>query len=340
MEQAFLMAWQMMQMSQLQQQLHQQFMTSQSGQEPGNGLQSPNTYETLPAPSNHQPFGLAELPVPDARSRSRTPPAHRRPCTPEVATPEAQIPQSPDGLAAGGSMPPETPEIERRLLAIAKEDDPHMTKKKAVERLGELAQEARTRLTSSQSHDRPVEVQSGNGRQLGTPFFQPVDAQRAREAISAFNQEITKAVKGHTASAQSTMQLNVKFAEPVPSAADLAARIQGLLGAKGPVINVQPLEESSWRKPSAQTWFAEKKGDARICMYKVNVPSDSSHKKARNLSFQVSVGGRELTVKGTKGALHQFGPNIILMFGPHRCVEAAKTQAATTCLDDFWGVSR
>ena len=153
-------------------------------------------------------------------------------------------------------MLPETPEIERRLLAIAKEDDPHMTKEKAVERLGELAQEARTRLTSSQSHDRPVEVQSGNGRQLGTPFFQPVDAQRAREAISAFNQEITKAVKGHTASAQSTMQLNVKFAEPVPSAADLAARIQGLLGAKGPVINVQPLEESSWRKPSAQAFCA------------------------------------------------------------------------------------
>jgi hypothetical protein len=28
------------------------------------------------------------------------------------------------------------------------------------------------------------------------------------------------------------------------------------------------------------------------------------------------------------------------MFGPHRCVEAAKTQAATTCLDDFWGGSR
>ena len=93
MEQAFLMAWQMMQMSQLQQQLHQQFMTGQSGQEPGNGLQSPNTYETLPAPSNHQPFGLAELPVPDARSHSRTPPAHGRSCTPEVATPEAQIPQ-------------------------------------------------------------------------------------------------------------------------------------------------------------------------------------------------------------------------------------------------------
>ena len=73
-------------------------------------------------------------------------------------------------------------------------------------------------------------------------------------------------------------------------------------------------------------------------MFRVNIPPDSSHKKARHLSLQVSVGGRELTVKGNKGVLHQFGSNIILMFGPHRVAEASKlTKEVNTFLDDLWG---
>ena len=72
-------------------------------------------------------------------------------------------------------------------------------------------------------------------------------------------------------------------------------------------------------------------------MFRVNIPPDSSHRKARHLSFQVAVGGRELTIKRNKSVLQQYGSNIILMFGPHRAVEAAKTQEANTRLDDFWG---
>ena len=272
-----------------------------------------------------------------SRSRSRSPQSSRGACTPEVGTPEALLPSSPAPVSGDGDPP--TPEILRRLLAIANQDEPNMTKVQAVERLGDLAKQAKDRLAEQQSHTTVNHAQLlGGARALGGPHFQPDDVQKAREAISALNHDIAQACKGRSGSAQASLQLDVKFLEPIPSAADLAARIRGLLGAKGPLVNVQPLEECSWRKPTSHSWFAEKKGDARKCVFRVNIPPDSSHKKARHLSFQVSVGGRELTVKGNKGVLQQFGSNIILMFGPHRVVEASKlTKEVNTCLDDFWG---
>lgn len=171
-------------------------------------------------------------------------------------------------------------------------------------------------------------------------YFQAEQAQQAQEAIAAFTQDVAKVCKGYPASAQATLQLNIKFVEPIPSADVLATKIQGFLGAKGPPVNVQPVDGGSWRKPTTSTWFAEKKGDARNCVYRLNIPPDGSHKRPRNLSMQVAVGGRELTIKGVKGVLHQFGPNIIVIFGPHRFLEAAKTQAASSRLDDFWGTAR
>lgn len=270
------------------------------------------------------------------RSRSRTPPPQVAPSTPEVPSPEALALDSPE--MPDQPLEPPTPEVLRRLLTIAKEGDMNMSKTEATERLSTLATQAQARVAEQLAQVSTVGTCLSTGqRPMGKAHFQPAEVQQAREAIAALTEDITKVCKARPASAQATLQLNVKFAEPVPSAGDLAARIQGLLGAKGPAINVEPLEGPIWRKPSTSTWFAERKGDARNCVYRVNIPPDSSHKKPRNLSFQVAVGGRELTVKGVKGALQQLGPNIVLMFGPHRCVDAAKTQAATTSLDDFWG---
>ena len=331
MEQGFLLAWQMMQMMQM-----DQLRQHQYGMDHGNPGLPPFT-EAIPsqmaqipeAPDQSEPTPVR------CRSRSRSP-YSRGSCTSEVATPEALQPISPARPSSDGHPP--TPEIVRRLLAITSEDDPNTTRAQAVERLGDLARQAKSRMDEQQARDQPTAfAHHVHTRPLGNPHFQPDDIQKAREAIGALSQDIIQACKGRSASAQASLQLNVKFVEPVPSAADLAARIQGLLGAKGPLVNVQPLEASSWRKPSAHTWFAEKKGDNRNCVFRVNIPPDSSHRKARHLSFQVAVGGRELMIKGNKSVLQQYGSNVILMFGPHRAVEAAKTQEANTRLDDFWG---
>ena len=133
------------------------------------------------------------------------------------------------------------------------------------------------------------------------------------------------------------MQINVKFSEPVTSAASLAEKVAGLHGAKGPIINIQPLDGSAWRKPVQSMWYGEKKGDSRTLVYRVNIPPEGALRKARCLSFQASAAGRELTVKGTKNVLQQFGPNIVMQFGPHRSMEAAKVVSTNFDLGDFWG---
>eukprot|EP00435_Cladocopium_sp_Y103_P070548 s194_g35.t1 len=256
----FVMMWQLMQLQQLQQQAAMGQAASSSCGGVGSGLMMNPAQANLDGQE-----GLHDL-----RGRSRSPRASKAPSTTEVAT----LPESPVGDVCPPRDEVQTPEIIRPLLAISSEGDVNMSKAEAVERLDDLAKQAKERM----------------------------------------DKQFTVCQTG-----------------------DLVVRLQGLLGAQGPVINVQPIEGASWRKPSSNTWFAEKKGDARVLVYRLSIPPDPSHKKARNLSFQVAVGGRELTVKGAKGILQKLEPNIILMFGPHRSVEAAKTQAAGAKLDDFWG---
>eukprot|EP00435_Cladocopium_sp_Y103_P060632 s10_g22.t1 len=226
------------------------------------------------------------------RSRSRSPHAARFPATPEALTPASPKNDSTDGVAAES----QTPEVIRRLIVISKEGNVEMTKE--VRHRAELLNRP-VRFRRIQQHQERSETKEDPpiGRQCGGAHFEPSQVQQAKEAIAALTQDIQKACKGQSASAQASLQLNVKFVEPIQSAADLVAKLQGLLGAKGPIVNVQPSEDASWRKPSTATWFAERKGDARNCVYRLNIPPDSTHKRPRNLSFQVAVGGRELTVE-------------------------------------------
>ena len=231
----------------------------------------------------------------------------------------------------------------RRLLAIAAEDDDEpLSRVQAVAKLETLARQAKERMVAVKPR-AVAEVESGainaDAAELGKPFFTPAQAQQAKDAVTALQNAIAEACRSQPTSAQATLQLNVKFVSPVSSASVLVAKIQALHGAKGPVVNTQPLEasNSTWRKPGMSVWHAEKKGDTRNCVYRVHIPPDAGHRKPRNISFQVGVAGRELLVKGTKNVLLQFALNVVLQFGPHRGVELAKTHANNVCLDDFWG---
>ena len=97
------------------------------------------------------------------------------------------------------------------------------------------------------------------------------------------------------------------------------------------------MDESTWKHPSSTVWFAEKKGDARNCVYRLNVPAEGSARKAQSISFQVAVGGR--AVKASKALVVKYGGNRIMLFGPHQLVSVAQTASTGLDLNAFWGTS-
>ena len=272
--------------------------------------------------------------------RERTPRRMTRPPSP----PFPSSPPSPDDRGLGSAPDtfsqnddPVTPEVIRRLLAVTSEGGSELTTEQAVARLEELSQQAKARLLARSAQGQPPGHAVLDDRRQPGPYFKPSEVAAAKEAITAFQAALGEITKKQTGASVAVMQINVKFTEPVPSAAILVDKVAALHGAKGPPINVQPLDGSLWRKPTQSVWYAEKKGDSRTCVYRVNIPPEGSQKKPRNLSFQVSVAGKELTVKGVKGVLQQFGPNIVMQFGPHRSMEAAKVASSSFDLSDFWG---
>eukprot|EP00435_Cladocopium_sp_Y103_P056774 s849_g19.t1 len=109
----------------------------------------------------------------------------------------------------------------------------------------------------------------------------------------------------------------------------------------GPPVEVAPADGSQpWKKPSGSAWCAERKGDSRKCVFRVNVPGEdtaSGKGKPKYMSLQVLVGGRELSVTAFKSLMTKFGGNFILMFGPQKSIQVNQTCAAGFDLTKFWG---
>ena len=232
-----------------------------------------------------------------------------------------------------------TPEMLRRLLSITAEENPGMTKEKAVARLNELAQEAQLRLqgaSSSQSHHGvPTPVSP-----LGSPHFGPDQACEAKKAIQQFLKEVQEINRG-SSSSQRDPQLMVRFVHPIESVEVLRAKIAKFHGAAGPLVEVAPADDSqAWKKPTASIWFAERKGDARKCVFRLNIPAEDSQggrAKPKSMSLQVLVGGRELSVTAFKSIMGKYGGNLIMIFGPHRSIQINQTTAVGLDLTKFWG---
>ena len=230
-----------------------------------------------------------------------------------------------------------TPPMIRKLLSIAS-DGEELTKSEASARLTELAKQAEQRCATSRlTAALPAEV-AVTQAEIGKPFFKAQQVAEARKAIQALTAAIAESAKKASGSQQS-LQMHVKFVHPVASAAQLRAKIEAFNGAPGPRVVVQPLDAESWMKPSASLWYAEKKGDARNCVFRLNIPNEGTSRKAQIISFQVAVGSRELTVKSSKALFSRFAGNLVMLFGPHLSVSVPKVASVGLDLDAFWGTS-
>ncbi|CAE7655410.1 unnamed protein product [Symbiodinium sp. CCMP2592] len=225
----------------------------------------------------------------------------------------------------------------RKLLALASEGE-DLSKVEASARLTELAKQAEQRCASA--HPTPAAPAEALTMQadVGKPFFKVQQVAEARMAIQALTAAIAEAAK-KASGGQQALQMHVKFVHPVGNAAQLRAKIEAFNGAPGPKVVVQPLDEETWLKPSASTWFAEKKGDARNCVFRLNIPSEGASRKAQVISFQVVVGSRELTVKSSKALCSKFAGNLVMQFGPHSNVSVPKVASVGIDLDAFRGTS-
>ena len=231
-----------------------------------------------------------------------------------------------------------TPPIIRKLLSLAAERNETISRDEAVSRLSQLAKEAEKRMSESKDRE-PLSVAAASSHDssvaiMGQPVFKRHQAVEAKRAIQGLIAATSEALKNASCTAH-TVQLNVKFVQPVSSAAELRAEIENFHGASGPTVVVQPLDGSSWKNPSSTMWFAEKKGDARNCVFRLNVPAEGAARKAQSISFQVAVGGRALTIKTSKALVAKYGGNMIMQFGPHQTVTVAQT--TSTGLDLNFG---
>eukprot|EP00435_Cladocopium_sp_Y103_P006284 s4835_g2.t1 len=181
---------------------------------------------------------------------------------------------------------------------------------------------------------------NGNTSSSGAPHFGPSQAVEAKKAIQQFLKEIQE-VSRASANTRRDPQLLVRFVQPVESVEVLRTKIAKFHAAAGPPVEVAPADGSQpWKKPSGSAWYAERKGDSRKCVFRVNVPGEdtaSGKGKPKSMSFQVLVGGRELSVTAFKSLMTKFGGNLIMMFGPQKSIQVNQTCAAGLDLTKFWG---
>ena len=114
-------------------------------------------------------------------------------------------------------------------------------------------------------------------------------------------------------------QATVEFQRPCLSMMEVAQRLEGFNGADGPKIQVQQVTEGHggvWRRPASTVWFAEKGGDERKAVFRLNVRPRQSYRKASRVSLQLNLAQRTLKVQSVKQNLLDFGVQWIAAFGP------------------------
>ena len=170
------------------------------------------------------------------------------------------------------------------------------------------------------------------------PFYSREDTRPGgpvQTATTALQHDIDR-IKGTRG--QPLPQLAIAFANPIGTAAIFRNKIGTFHGARGPRLDVQPLAaDEEWHKPSTTVWFAERGGDKTKLVYKVNVPAEGSRDKPKNISMQLLVSSRQLTIRGSKDVLAKWAALMIVQFGPHSSVMAQTTKKDNIDFDAFWG---
>lgn len=81
---------------------------------------------------------------------------------------------------------------------------------------------------------------------------------------------------------------------------------------------VQQLEESQgrvWKKMTAAFWWAEKGGDVRKAVFRVNVPGRAAYRKPSRVSVQYHVTTRQLAIQSVKQNLLDYAVQWVAAFG-------------------------
>lgn len=153
-----------------------------------------------------------------------------------------------------------------------------------------------------------------------TPQFTKKDAHEAQRAVQQAVQMINEAFKNvaEGKSAGAATQISLTFDRTAKAAKDVATRLANLF-VGNPTIPVEFLTEEAgltWRKPASSAWFAEKGGDHRKVVFRVNVPPRSTYRKASKMSLQFTVETKTLTIQSTRANLIEFAAPLVAAFGP------------------------
>lgn len=114
-------------------------------------------------------------------------------------------------------------------------------------------------------------------------------------------------------------QLEVVFQKPAISRKDVALRLQSFFGEKGDKVPVELLSDENgqvWSKGSANQWWVEKGGDARLTVFRMNFPGRTGYRRSGKVSIQFQNNVKEIAVLGAKQNLLDFGVQWVVAFGP------------------------
>ena len=119
--------------------------------------------------------------------------------------------------------------------------------------------------------------------------------------------------------AGAAVQMQLVFERPFPNVLDVAQRLECLLGPTEPKVLVQQLVEDGgavWRRPQTTVWWAEKGGDDRKAVFRLNIPPRPSYRKNSRVSLQYHVAARSLLVQTVKQNLLDYSVQWVAAFGP------------------------
>ena len=211
------------------------------------------------------------------------------------------------------------------------EDNMDMGLPGAVEKLMDVVRRISARAKVQQKVAPPP-----GGSETIAPIFGPDQGQQAADALRKFQKLVSDTFDaGAKGSAGAAVQLEVKFERPFVSWKDVASRLAALHGSAGPKVAVQQLEEAEgkvWQKLTGAFWWAEKGGDGRKAVFRMNVPARSAYRKASRVSVQYHVASRQLSIQSVKQNLLDYAVQWVAAFGEVDSV-AEHSEAATQSKD-------
>ena len=99
----------------------------------------------------------------------------------------------------------------------------------------------------------------------------------------------------------------------------MARRLAAYHGQQGPVILVQLLVEQdniTWKRRALSVWYAEKGGDDKKAVFRVNVPARPAYRKCSRVSVQYHLRHQSLLIQTVKQNLMEYAVQWVTTFGP------------------------